>query len=192
MHSDSRHSTQGSRVDQLRLLARYNRWMNTRLYEASARLDAEAVHAARGAYFGSLFGTLHHLLAADLIWLKRFRRHAADFPSLHAVDAMPQPAGLDHRWHHSLESLAAERCALDGLIEAWVAEISEAALDQPLRYRNTRGIESVRGLHALLTHFFNHQTHHRGQATTLLFQAGIDPGVTDLLAVIPELDIMPP
>ncbi len=45
---------------------------------------------------------------------------------------------------------------------------------------------AARNFFSLVMHFFNHQAHHRGQVTTLLSQTGIDIGVTDLLALIPD------
>jgi uncharacterized damage-inducible protein DinB len=51
-----------------------------------------------------------------------------------------------------------------------------------MRYSNTKGVRREHPAWIALTHFFNHQAHHRGQVTTLLMQAGVDPGVTDLIA----------
>jgi len=84
------------------------------------------------------------------------------------------------------EPLRERRRMLDAVIRRWAAELEDADLRHVLRYANTRGIVSQKRFSGLVTHFFNHQTHHRGQATTLLFQAGQDVGVTDLLALIPN------
>ena len=83
-----------------------------------------------------------------------------------------------------LAGLRNDRNWLDGLIVEMAGALPDEALARSLTYANTKGVESTRNLMALLLHFFNHQTHHRGQVTTLLFQAGIDPGTTDLLALI--------
>lgn len=85
-----------------------------------------------------------------------------------------------------IRELAAPRKLLDSCIEALAAEMGEEQLDQPLIYRNMKGVAAQKHFFALLMHLFNHQTHHRGQATTLLTQAGVDVGVTDLLALIPD------
>jgi len=79
------------------------------------------------------------------------------------------------------------RNRLDAIIERWVAELTPAHLSASLSYSNTAGVPSTLNFGGLLLHFFNHQTHHRGQASTLLFQCGVDVGVTDLLAVVPTL-----
>jgi len=175
------------RCANLRLLAEYNRWMNDKVYEAAGRLDAPALVADRGAFFGSILGTLNHLVAADLIWLGRFREHSASPPLLGALDAWPVPGSLDHLLYPDFAELREHRRRLDALIADWAAALREADLDIPLEYRNTKGVLARRDLGSLAVHLFNHQTHHRGQATTLLTQAGQDVGVTDLLMLIPNL-----
>jgi uncharacterized damage-inducible protein DinB len=56
-------------------------------------------------------------------------------------------------------------------------------LDASMRYRNSQGLERVHPLWFAMAHFFNHQTHHRSQATTMLQQLGRDYGVTDFLVM---------
>lgn len=168
------------------LMAEYNRWMNERMYEAAATLDAETLAADKGAFFGSILGTLNHIAVADTIWLHRFAQHEASFPSLSALSRFPQPSSLSQSLASDLEALRRHRRELDALIERWVSELRPEHLSATIAYRNMAGAESSRNFGALLQHFFNHQTHHRGQVSTLLFQSGVDVGVTDLLAVIPR------
>ncbi|MES2321314.1 MAG: DinB family protein [Pseudomonadota bacterium] len=168
------------------LMASYNEWMNAKLYEAAARLPHEALTADCGAFFGSLFGTLSHLVAGDTIWLQRFARHFTQHAALDPVRALPPPAGLDAPFADSLPALFAHRCMLDGVIRDFVAGLDDADLEQVVHYTNTKGVVSDKRFASLLQHVLNHQTHHRGQASTLLSQAGIDIGVTDLLALIPN------
>ena len=104
-------------LEHYRALARYNRWMNDRLYELAGRMRDEQRRRPLGAFFGSLHGTLNHLLLTDRVWISRFG--ACEAPVFNA-----------------------------------------------------------------LSHLFNHQTHHRGQATTLFMQLGCDPGMTDLIALL--------
>jgi len=99
---------------------------------------------------------------------------------------MPTPASLRATLRSDLTSLRALRVELDEIIGRWVRELSADDLAQTLEYRNTKGIVFNRRFGLLLQHLFNHQTHHRGQTTTLLFQAGVDVGVTDLLTLIPS------
>ncbi|MDY6812914.1 MAG: DinB family protein [Pseudomonadota bacterium] len=169
------------------LLANYNAWMNRKLYAAAGRLGDETLYAERGAFFGSLFGTLNHLVVADTIWLQRFAMHPTRHTSLDTIRTQPRPTALDSRLHDTLPELADHRLWLDETIQRWASELTEADLAQPLEYANMKGVTARRPFDCLVLHFFNHQTHHRGQATTLLSQASEDVGVTDLLALIDDV-----
>jgi uncharacterized damage-inducible protein DinB len=153
-----------------RTLAAYNRWMNRRLYECCAALpDAERKRDA-GAFFKSIHGTLNHLLLADRIWLGRF--FGEPFPA----------RSLDQELYADFGELRAQREITDGVIAAWTDTLAEAALAADLAYTSMANPQPRRHpLWFAVAHFFNHQTHHRGQLTTLLVQRGIDPGVTDLI-----------
>ena len=170
------------------LMAQYNRWMNERVFDAAATLDAATLAADKGAFFGSILGTLNHIAVADTIWLHRFARHEASFPALHALSGLPPPSSLTQPLAPDLAGLRGHRRDLDALVERWVAELTPEHLASDLAYVNMSGVRSSRNFGALLQHFFNHQTHHRGQVSTLLFQSGVDVGVTDLLAVIVRSD----
>lgn len=167
------------------LMASYNASMNTKLYAAAATLPKQALIADRGAFFGSIIGTLNHIVAGDTIWLQRFTGHPTALPSLAAMAGILAPAGLAHIHSDDLGLLLEHRIRLDTIITSLAAEVSDEHLAQPLQYRNARG-EFRKNFGSLLLHFFNHQTHHRGQASTLLSQSGVDIGVTDLLARIPD------
>lgn len=173
---------------EVKLLAAYNAGMNRKLYAAAARLTPEALHADRQAFFGSLFGTLNHLVAADTIWLTRFARHPSAFAALAPLRDAAIPSDLRQSYGTDLPTLQAHRLRLDGTIEALAAQLQAADIEQVLVYRNTRGNEYRKRFGDLLLHFFNHQTHHRGQASTLLTQAGVDIGITDLLEIVPDAD----
>lgn len=167
------------------MMAAYNAWMNDKVYAAAARLPDEDVRRPRGAFFGSILGTLNHLVVADTIWLKRFAAQS-DHAALDPLRAVAMPTALDAILFDDLAALAAHRRELDASIERWIASLDDDDLSQSLRYANIRGEPFERDIFALLMHLFNHQTHHRGQVTTLLTQAGEDVGMTDLLALIPQ------
>lgn len=171
--------------DDIVLLASYNAAMNGRVYAAAARLPQEVLRADRGAFFGSIMGTLNHIVAGDTIWLRRFMGHPSAFASLRPLADIPAPTGLAWRYSDELPVLHQHRVRLDAIITAFAAEVLETDLAQPLSYRNARG-DNRKHFGSLLLHFFNHQTHHRGQASTLLSQAGVDIGVTDLLEWLPD------
>jgi len=168
------------------LMATYNEWMNAKLYETAGKLPAEALAADRKAFFGSILGTLNHIVVGDTVWLKRFATHPAHYAALEPMRATELPRSLDQILFTDFAALSARRKELDGIIRAWAASVTEEDLGHTLQYANMKGVPARRQFGSLVMHFFNHQTHHRGQATTLLFQAGLDVGVTDLMALIPE------
>jgi len=173
-------------VEHLRLLAHYNQWMNERLFRTAAGLDAGQLAADRGAFFGSILGTLNHLMVGDVIWLKRFATHPAKHASLDSLRTTEMPKPLDQILFGEMGQLGEERARLDEMIRAWTEELTNVDLDHMLDYRNTKGVRSIKRFGSLALHLFNHQTHHRGQVTTLLSQQGLDMGVTDLLVLIPD------
>ena len=168
------------------LMASYNQWMNAKVYDAASKLSAAELIEDRGAFFGSIFGTLNHIVVADTIWLKRFAAHPSSAATLAVMEPLPTPTHLNQRLFDDMQGLSAHRHWLDSVIINWVAALTNDDLDTLLSYHNTKGLASTRSYSRLINHFFNHQTHHRGQVSTLFSQAGIDTGVTDLLALIPD------
>ena len=169
------------------LMASYNEWMNTKLIASAATLSAEALAANRGAFFGSILGTFNHLMVGDRIWLSRFSTHPARHPALDPIRDLPQPLSLNEILFSDFSELAAHRAMLDMVIRQWAESLTNADLEHVLSYRTTKGVVMTKDFAGVVMHFFNHQTHHRGQITTLLHQAGLDVGVTDLLALIPNV-----
>lgn len=169
------------------LMARYNQWMNMRLYAAAGQLDEAELRADRGAFFGSILATLDHLLAADTHWMKRF---AAALPALASLDVVRAVAlrGLVRGiTFPDFSRLRRDREAMDAAIIDFTCEATDELYGRPLRYVNSVGESHSKLSGLVLRHVFNHQTHHRGQITTLFSQLGIDVGVTDLSALIPEI-----
>lgn len=168
------------------LMAQYNRWMNERLYDAAAKLTEEQVFEDRGAFFGSLFDTLNHLCVADTIWMHRFAQHP-DFGWLaEQMAGFPVPSSLTQRMASSLAGLREYRTNMDALIGEFAACVTPQQLASTLRYKNTKGEPHAKSFGGVAQHLFNHQTHHRGQSTTLLTQMGIDVGSTDLHGLLPN------
>lgn len=163
----------------LHALARYNRWMNDALYATAATLSDEARRRDRGAFFRSLHGTFNHLLVADRIWLGRV--HGALLPP---GDLGPGGIrSLDQELVSDFGDLRRERALTDDALSAWVTGLTEDALAGTLSFTR-RGQQVAVPLAWVAHHVFNHQTHHRGQITTLLHQQGCDPGSTDLFAML--------
>ena len=173
-----------NRIEHITLMASYNQWMNQKVYDAASHLTDAQLLEDRRAFFGSILGTLNHLALGDTVWLKRFAQHPAGYLALVPLEAVAMPADLRQLAFADLRALAAYRIWLDRLIIDWVNTLQAPELDQRLQYHNMRGVAANKDFSSLLLHFFNHQTHHRGQVTTLLSQAGVDVGDTDLLALI--------
>jgi uncharacterized damage-inducible protein DinB len=152
------------------MMAAYNAWANRRLYDAAAGLPDADYRADRGAFFKSVHGTLNHILVADRIWMRRF------------TGAGEHPNRLDAILFEDLPGLRAAREAEDSRIARYVDGLTDADFAGRFRYRtitNPRDIEQP--LQPALMHFFNHQTHHRGQAHCLL---------TGLTGTAPSLDLL--
>jgi uncharacterized damage-inducible protein DinB len=153
------------------MMAAYNAWCNERIYEAAARLSDEDYRADRGAFFKSVHGTLNHLLATDRIWLKRFTGEG---------DA---PNRLDAILFDRFSDLRQARRSEDERIIGYVESLSESDMTGRIRYRSiTNPTEVEQPLAPVLMHFFNHQTHHRGQVHCLLTGFGLAGPVLDLAA----------
>lgn len=168
------------------LMAEYNQWMNEKVYTAAGHLSSQELAKDRGAFFGSILGTLNHLVMADLVWLRRFKSYAPHRARLEAIEQWPAPLALAQVLYPHLPALQAVREPLDQLIRDWAGDLRDGDMDVELDYQNMQGIVARRRYSSLIQHVFNHQTHHRGQVTTLLTQEGQDVGVTDLLVLIPN------
>lgn len=172
---------------QLKLMAEYNQCMNQRIYHAASQLSPTEINADKGAFFKSILGTLNHIWVGDVIWLKRFAEHESQLLSLEPVRALTKPTSLSSLVHSELSTLQQARILLDATIKHFTAEVNDDILSSNLSYHDTKGKPYTKHFGSLIFHLFNHQTHHRGQLSTLLNQAGLDVGVTDLLDIIPDI-----
>lgn len=156
--------------DRLLTLARYNAWATERLWAKLAAVPDESLTEDRGAFFGSLLGTLNHILVGTRAWLDRCD-------------------GADGAWFTALDQmLEAERqplrramAAQDGRLIAFIASRTPAQLAADISYRNTRGEAFTTPLHWIVTHVVNHATHHRGQASDLISGLGYATPEMDLI-----------
>lgn len=170
-------------IEHYRAMARYNRWMNETLYAVAAELTDEERKRDLGAFFKSLHGTFNHLLIADRVWSGRF---SGDPKKGQSLDASGRPIPLNPSViaYEDFDQLRRERARTDDDIDAWLSTLDDDGLAKPFAYKNLAGEPFEHPMWWALSHFFNHQTHHRGQATTLIKQLGRDPGVTDLIAML--------
>jgi uncharacterized damage-inducible protein DinB len=170
-------------IEQYRALALYNQLMNRKLYALAATLGDSERRRDRGAFFGSIHGTLNHLLLADRIWMLRLTGDEARYLSKDESGTAIPFASMGQELYANFEVLTDERARTDGDIIDFVQSLTEADLMSQVVYKRGRG-EVTHAQWWALIHLFNHQTHHRGQVTTLFSQAGIDPGLTDLIAML--------
>jgi len=156
-------------VEHFLTMARYNRWMNEKIYAVCSQISDADRKKDMGAFFKSIHGTLNHLLLGDRAWLGRFtgRPFKVNY--------------LNDELYADFEELKRERAKTDEDLIDWIASLTEERLAEDFTY--TSGVDGVTRtfpLWAAVAHVFNHQAHHRGQITTLIKQLGIDPGITDL------------
>lgn len=161
--------------------AKYNLKMNQQLYQACQQLSDEQIKQDRGAFFGSLFNTLNHLIIADSYWLYKC---CGDKSKVALLDGAGKPVAIksvNDVLTDDFSILWRWRRQLDENIVEFIEGLSERDIAQEINHTTADGVETRYSLTKVLTHFFNHQTHHRGQATTLLSQMNVDYGCTDLL-----------
>ncbi len=157
-----------------RVMARYNRWQNENLYRAADRIGERPREADCGAFFGSIRATLSHLLWGDTIWMSRF--DGGEAPST--------PLAESPSFVTDWAVLSASRNAMDARIGRWAAGLGEDDMNARLVWHSgALGKLVNKPLGLCITHFFNHQTHHRGQVHAMLTAAGAKPGATDLFAM---------
>jgi uncharacterized damage-inducible protein DinB len=178
-----------SPIEQYRALARYNRWMNRKLFAVAAALDDAERKRDRGAFFGSIHGTLNHLLLTDRVWMLRFTDDRERYVSRTVAGEPIAVRSLGQLLYEDFEVLHRERERTDEDILAWTYALDEATLDRTLEYATSAGAAQSHPMWWAVGHMFNHQTHHRGQVTTLFKQAGVDVGVTDMIAMFREESI---
>jgi uncharacterized damage-inducible protein DinB len=158
-------------IENFRQLAAYNHWANIRIYGAALEMPEQQYRRATGVFFGSLHGTLNHLLLTDRIWLRRL------------TGTGEHPDRLDAILFDDRRALLRARLAEDARLSNFVAGRSEADLTQPVEYRTTSGKPYSQPLQDILLHLFNHQTHHRGHAHACCsIVTGSEPPSLDLLA----------
>lgn len=159
------------------VLAYWTKWANRRLFDACAQLSEEEYLKPRACAFGSIHGTLNHMLVADIIWLGRFSGIDSGISS------------LDEPLHEGFEDLRAAREAEDGNIIDVMTGLCERDPDQDFSYHSVDGTPQSMPLGLVMTHFFTHHAHHRGQVHVLLSQTSIQPPSLDLSYFLREYQI---
>ncbi|MDP5148730.1 DinB family protein [Rheinheimera baltica] len=169
---------------QMQGFAKYNREFNARLYKLAATLTEDERKKDLGAFFGSVHATLNHILLADRIWLGRFATAFPTMAALQRADLVQQFSSLRDELYANFTELSEQRVATDDVITRFTDELTPAQLAGTMRYSNSQGQQRQHPTWVAVAHMFNHQTHHRGQLSTLLHQLGHDVGVTDFVAYV--------
>jgi uncharacterized damage-inducible protein DinB len=153
------------------MFAGYNTWANALVYDQAAKLSDADYRANRGAFFKSVHGTLNHLLVADRLWMHRFTGEGETTQQLDAI------------LHESFDDLRAARRKEDARIAAFIDGLDEDRLARTFSYRAvSKPAQIEQTLESALAHFFNHQTHHRGQVHCLLTMLTGEGPCLDLVA----------
>jgi len=154
------------------MLARYNRLANERLFATCAGLDETEYRRPRKGSFGSIHGLLNHVLLGDRIWMARFEGRGQETPPLDTILA------------ESFSGLRSERQLEDARIEDFFGRLSGDFFSRSFAYTNHRGLHYVEDAAVAAGHFFNHQTHHRGQVHVMLSQTPVLPPSLDLHRIV--------
>jgi uncharacterized damage-inducible protein DinB len=159
-------------------MARFNAWVNKRVYDCVAGLPDPDYRKDCKAYFGSIHNTLNHLLLVDRAWTSRIKGVAHGLKS------------LDQILYDDFAALRAAREAEDGALIELVDGLSDAELLRPIAYTSMSGSGSFTNrCDRILITLFNHQTHHRGQVHTMLTQQGIDLPPLDVIVFLAEANL---
>ena len=154
------------------MLARYNRIANERLYGACDLLDTVEYRRERAGSFGSIQSLLNHVLIGDRVWMARFAGGGSITPALNAI------------LFEDFKELRAARVQQDAEIESFFATVDDAFLEQTISYVNSQGIPYSETVPVAVLHFFNHQTHHRGQVHVMISQTAVKPPSLDMHRIL--------
>lgn len=159
-------------IQNFQMLARYNTLANRKLYNVCSQLSEEELKQTRAAFFKSIYGTLNHILVGDRIWMGRFT--GKEMPS----------TGLDTILYDDFEELRKIRVLEDEVIENFMSNLNQDFMTGTISYINNQNKVYTDPVNLLLSHFFNHQTHHRGQIHDMLTQTEIAPPILDMHRIL--------
>ncbi len=170
-------------MELFRTYAKYNQWMNNSLYEKCIDLGQQNIEKDQGAFFESILKTLNHLLIADIFWLSRCTGDKSVAKLEDSDGNRILLTSLDQIVYRDISQLFKARQKIDADIVQYVSSLSSTDAGREITYSTSQGVTQSKAVESVLLHWFNHQTHHRGQVTVMLSQQGIDYGLTDLIYV---------
>ena len=163
-------------------LALYNKSVNETLMGLLKGLSKDQIMMETKAFFHSIYETFVHTVTTDLIWLRRYEKIYPDIKCLKSNEllslddvSMRKEFGKDYRAAFEIRKRA------DALIEEFIHEINEQNFIRAIQYKNYKGEHVEKILWQALLHWFNHQTHHRGNISVMLDFLGVDNDFSSLI-----------
>ena len=152
----------------IQYLFEYNNWANGKILDAVSQLSPEQFLKDLHSSHRSVRDTLSHILAAEWIWLERWKGVSPN--ALLSPGDFPTVESLETRW-----------AVVEGDYAEFIKGVTDGSLATVIAYTNTRGEEYAYPLEHMLQHVMNHSSYHRGQLTTMLRQLGAQVTPVDLL-----------
>ena len=168
------------------MLSLYNSRMNAQLLRCCKTLPSDKLEQNTHTFFPIIISYWNHILFGDLIMLNRLVENETSALRPADLAFFPTPTNTRDIYFVDIQEIEIVRKKLDKLIVEWCSTLSYQDCENTLRYTTTEGVEMSKTTADVVLHMFNHQTHHRGQLTSILSLYGADYGCTDLLVIVPE------
>lgn len=177
------------KVDDMRLVYEYNYWANKRILTACANVSQEKYVAGNDiGNFGSLRGTLVHMLDSEFGWFLAFQKYfvPADVAKAGSMPAEQEwdVAELTEADLPTFDTLKARWQDQERVMRTYLDRLTDEDMDGLVRYMVSSGIVRERVLWHCLLHVANHSTQHRSEAAMLLTSYGYSPGGMDFTAFL--------
>ena len=148
-------------LQHFKMFAAYNAWANSKIYALAGTVAYDDYNRDLGAFFGSIHGTLNHILYADRTWMARFQGQQTGAVKLDTILC------------DDFRELRLSREIEDRKIITFIDQLSESDLNGTFSYKRGNPPETYTDkMSNTLAHIFNHQTHHRGQVHMMLTTLG--------------------
>jgi uncharacterized damage-inducible protein DinB len=161
-------------IQDIREMYAYNRWANRQILDAAARVSREHLMQPNRFSWGSLHGTLVHLLDAEAGW-----RHLLQLGDMNfdvTPEGHPDLPSIEARWDSEITEM-----------QAWLNTLTDDDMARIIRYEVEEG-QRVRVLWHCLWHVINHGMQHRSECAVMLTDFGQSPGDLDFTVYLNGLN----
>ncbi|HZT98118.1 MAG TPA: DinB family protein [Ktedonobacteraceae bacterium] len=158
-------------LEYFKTLYDYNYWANTKILDTAEQITDEQLFAPTHDSYGSLHGTLVHMMSAEWVWRTRWLGTSPKAP-LRKED-FPSLAAIRSRWNEEEQQM-----------RAFLASLSEENVRRIVQYTNMQGQAYSVPLWQLMMQLVNHGTQHRSEAAMILTELGHSPGDIDMLVFV--------